>query len=83
MASVVPPHTWDQAVDWVRAADLSDPTLQPPAWIVPVNVSLTADPGGTGQSVVTLGAGSYGVACGPGTWPDIEVVNGTAFALGG
>ncbi len=83
MAGVVPPHTWDEAVAWVSAADLATPNIEPPTWIVPVELSLEADPGGSGQAIVTLDAGSYGAACGAGTWPDIDITNGGAFTLGG
>jgi hypothetical protein len=83
MAGIVPPHTWDEALTWVDAADLGDPNLKPPAWIEPVQLSLTAETGGTGQAIVTLEAGSYGAACGTGTWPEIRPTSGGTFTLGG
>ncbi len=44
---------------------------------------MSAKPGESAQGIVTLEAGSYGVACGAGTWPDIQVTNGGPFTLGG
>ena len=83
MAGVVPPHTWDEAIAWIDTADFGDPNLAPPAWIVPVELSVSAGPGESAQGIVTLEAGTYGVACGAGTWPDIKVTNGAQFTLGG
>ena len=65
-------------------ADLSDPDLQTPEWIEPVEGTTPfADAGQSAAGLVTLEAGSYGVACGAGEWPAIELVDGGPFSLGG
>ena len=80
LARAVEPHTWADAIAWAKRADFSDPNLKPPAWIVPVGAA-QADAGGSGTTVVTLDAGTFGAVCGVGTYPRITFNDGGTFEV--
>jgi hypothetical protein len=44
---------------------------------------VAAEAGDSGAGLVTLSPAAYGVACIRGTWPDIELVDGGPFTVGG
>jgi pyrimidine-specific ribonucleoside hydrolase len=80
LARAVEPHTWADAIAWAKRADFSDPNLKPPAWIVPVGAA-QAEAGGSGTTVVTLDAGTFGAVCGVGTYPRITFNDGGTFEV--
>jgi inosine-uridine nucleoside N-ribohydrolase len=84
VAGVTEPHRWQDALDWVRGADLSDPGLSLPGWIEPVSgASLTANAGQSTSGLASLSTGTFGVACATGDWPKIKLHDGGAFTVGG
>jgi inosine-uridine nucleoside N-ribohydrolase len=83
VAGVDAPHTWADALAWASTVDLGKPDLAVPTWLHPVEAAPFADAGQSRASVTTLEPGSYGVACGTGEWPAIELVDGGPFSLGG
>jgi hypothetical protein len=83
IARVSPPHTWEDAIAFVRSADPADPNVVQPAWIVPVDNTPGAAPGSTGTSVARFDPGSYAFACISGTWPKVEFADPGGFEVGG
>ena len=83
VARVSPPHTWEDAIAFVRSADPADPNVVQPAWIVPVDNTPGAAPGSTGTSVARFDPGSYAFACISGTWPKVEFADPGGFEVGG
>lgn len=81
-AAPTPPKSWDDVMAWVRAADFSDPSLQPPAWVQPLELGFTASAGGRAAGVAPLPAGPIGVACATGTFPDLTFHDGGSFTVG-
>jgi hypothetical protein len=82
-ATVVPPKTWDDVIDFIESADLSDPSLQLPAWLVPLEINVQAAAGGSGTGFAALPSGEVGVACVTGTFPDLTFHDGGSFTVGG
>jgi hypothetical protein len=80
---VIAPKTWADAVALVKTIDLADPDLITPAWIFQVEGSLGAPPGGTAETIATQPAGTLGVLCATGTFPDLTFHDGGSFVVGG
>jgi hypothetical protein len=81
MAGAVAPKTWADVVAFVKRADLSDPNLAPPAWIAQVPVDVSATAGTRTSAFVPLPAGSVGMLCATGTYPDLRFRDGGSFGL--
>ena len=64
-------------------ADLSDPNLQPPSWIVQVPLNLAASAGTRSSTFAAVPAGETGVLCITGTYPALTFHDGGTFSLGG
>ena len=79
----VAPKTWDDLVTFVQAADLSDPNLRPPEWIVQVPVNLSASAGTRSTAFAPIPAGTVGALCATGTYPDLTFYDGGSFTAGG
>ncbi|MCI0582085.1 MAG: nucleoside hydrolase [Chloroflexi bacterium] len=73
LAGVEAPRTWADAVAFVESADLSDPNLAPPEWIIETGSSVTADPGETAVAIATVPAAELGAICATGDWPNLEL----------
>ena len=78
-----PPKTWADALSFVRHADLSNPNVVVPGWLVQVPGDVMADAGSTVTAFVTLPTGNLGALCATGTWPDLTFVDGGGFSIGG
>lgn len=83
LAGVRAPHTWADAVAFIRSADLSDPAFQVPEWLTPIGGGMSAEPGGQVASVVMVPAGTVGLVCATGDWPTLEFIDGGSFVAGG
>ncbi len=64
-------------------ADLSDPNLQPPDWIVQVPLERRASAGARSSTFAAVPAGETGVLCATGTYPALTFHDGGTFNLGG
>ena len=83
IGTVASPKTWDDAVAFMSAVDISDPNLVIPDWIVPVPVQLEAGPGARSTAMAEIPSGEVGVLCGAGTFPDITFHDGGTFIVKG
>lgn len=72
IVSVAAPHAWAELPDVIAALD---PTVEPPAWVVPLGFAEAAG-GETGSSIVTIGGDPTGPVCVTGEWPDPVFVIG-------
>ncbi len=82
-AGVREPKTWADALAWIEAADFSDPAIVVPDWIVQVGSDgVFAEPGGDAVAMVELPAGTIGVICASGEWPEFSIADGGAVTLG-
>jgi hypothetical protein len=82
-AGVREPRTWADALAWIDGVDLGAPDLAPPDWIVPVgSEGLSAEAGADATGMVALPAGTVGVVCATGEWPDLTFADGGAVSLG-
>ena len=77
------PRTWEDAVAFIRAADLGDPKLVVPDWLIQAQGDVMADARSTASGFVTLPAGNLGALCATGTFPDLEFFDAGAFSVGG
>ena len=82
-AGVREPKTWADALAWVEAADFTDPAIVVPDWIVQVGGDgVFAEPGRDAVAMVDLPAGTVGVICATGAWPEFSLSDGGAVTLG-
>lgn len=82
-AGVREPHTWADALAWIDAADMSNPELAIPDWIVQVaSDGVYAEAGADATAAVDLPAGTVGVLCGTGEWPKLDFADGGTLTLG-
>jgi inosine-uridine nucleoside N-ribohydrolase len=83
VAGVREPKSWADALAWVDGADFSSPDLEIPDWIVQVGSDgVFAGPGADAGAIVELPAGTVGVMCATGEWPEFTTVDGGAMTLG-
>jgi hypothetical protein len=82
VAGTVAPRTWDDVMAFVNAADLSDPNLRPPDWIVPVPLDVSASAGTRHTAFAAIPAGRVGIACVTGPYPDLTFHDGGSFVVG-
>ena len=83
MGGAAPPKTWADVVTFVQHADLADPNLKAPDWIVQVPVDLSASAGTRSTAFAPIPAGKVGVLCATGTYPDLTFYDGGSFTVGG
>ncbi len=83
LARVTGSHTWAEALAWVASAHFDDPKLALPDWIIPIETAPSADGKGSATSVVTLEAGTYGIACQWGSWPKVRFTDAGTFEVKG
>ena len=83
MGGTSAPKTWADAVTYVQHADLSDPNLRAPDWIIQVPVDLSASAGTRSTAFAPIPAGQVGVLCATGTYPDLTFYDGGSFTVGG
>ena len=83
MGGAAPPKTWADVVAFVQHADLADPNLKAPDWIVQVPVDLSASAGTRSTAFAPIPAGKVGVLCATGTYPDLTFYDGGSFTVGG
>ena len=83
MGGAAPPKTWADVVTFVQQADLADPNLKAPDWIVQVPVDLSASAGTRSTAFAPIPAGKVGVLCATGTYPDLTFHDGSSFTVGG
>ena len=82
-AGVREPKTWADALAWVDDADFSDPDIAIPDWIVEVGSDgVFAGPGSDATAIVELPAGTVGVICATGEWPEFTIADGGSMTLG-
>jgi hypothetical protein len=82
-AGVQAPKTWADAMAFLDAADLSDPNLVIPDWIIQGNGGGVESPAGeSATGFAILPAGESGVICGTGEWPALDFVDGGSFVVG-
>ena len=83
VAGVREPKTWSDALAWVDDADFSDQDLAIPDWIVEVGSDgVFAEPGMDATAIAELPAGTVGVICATGEWPDFTITDGGSMTLG-
>jgi inosine-uridine nucleoside N-ribohydrolase len=83
VAGVREPRTWADALAWIDEADFSAPELVIPDWIVQVaSDGVFAGPGADADAIVELPAGTVGVICATGEWPEFTIVDGGSMTLG-
>ena len=82
LAGTAPPKTWADLIGWLDAADLSDPGLAFPEWLVEVQGGATATPGESTVVVLELPAAALGAVCAAGPWPDMTFYDAGSFATG-
>ena len=76
------PRSWADALAWVDGADFSAQDLQIPDWIVQVGSDgVFAGPGADASAIVMLPAGTVGVMCATGEWPEFTTVDGGSMTL--
>ena len=83
MGGAAPPKTWADVVTFVQHADLADPNLKAPDWIVQVPVDLSASAGTRSTAFAPIPAAKVGVLCATGTYPDLTFYDGGSFTVGG
>lgn len=83
MGGAAAPKTWADVVAFVQQADLADPNLKAPDWIVQVPVDLNASAGARSTAFAPIPAGEVGVLCATGTYPDLTFYDGDSFTVGG
>ncbi len=83
IGSATPPKTWDDILAFLRQADLSDPNLAVPDWIVQVPVNISATAGTRAVAFAPIPAGEVGLLCVSGTFPDVSFHDGGTFTVGG
>ena len=83
VGGVKPPKTWDDVLAFANEADLTDPNLQIPDWVVPVQLELRATAGSTATAYASMPAGELGVLCLAGAFPQVEFHDGGTFTVGG
>ena len=82
-AGVREPKTWADALAWVDDADLSNPDIAIPDWLVEVaGDGVFAGPGSAATAIIELPAGTVGVICATGEWPEFTMVDGGSMTLG-
>ena len=81
-AGVREPKTWADALAWVEAADFSDTEIVIPDWIVQISSDgVFAEAGADAVAMVELPAGTVGVICASGEWPEFSIADGGAVTL--
>jgi pyrimidine-specific ribonucleoside hydrolase len=83
VGGVKPPRTWDDVLAFANEADLTDPNLEIPDWVVPVPLALGAPGGSSAAGYAPLPAGELGVLCLAGTFPEVDFHDGGTFTIGG
>ena len=83
MGGAVPPKTWTDIVTFIQEADLADPNLKAPDWIVQVPLDMSASAGARSTAFAPIPAGLVGVLCATGTYPDLTFHDGGSFTVGG
>ncbi len=81
VVGVEPPKTWADVRAFISALDLSNPEVQPPAWMIQLGQAPSAAAGTNATTIVEAPAGEMGVVCAGGAWPDITFVDGGSFSL--
>ena len=82
IAGIATGHTWQDAITYIQHADLADPALVVPDWIIEVQGgALFAEAGDEASAIATLPAGTVGFVCLAGEWPDLTFVDGGSFVL--
>ena len=77
------PKTWADVVTFITHADLADPNLKAPDWIVQVPIDLSASAGTRATAFAPIPAGTVGILCATGTYPDLTFHDGGPITLGG
>jgi hypothetical protein len=75
-AGVKAPRTWPEALAWVDSADFSDEQLVIPDWIVQLeSEGVFAEAGADAAAMVEVPAGTVGVICATGEWPELTIAD--------
>jgi inosine-uridine nucleoside N-ribohydrolase len=81
-AGVVPPKSWADALTWVETVDLAGTEPAVPDWIVQVaGQGPSAEAGRDAIALVQLPAGTVGILCAVGDWPNLTFTDGGTFVL--
>jgi len=83
-AGVREPKTWSDALAWLDRADFSTPDLAIPDWIEQISSDgVYAEAGRDAGALIDIPAGTLGVVCGTGEWPDLTFVDGGPLTIAG
>ena len=75
-AGVKAPRTWPEALAWVEAADFTDQDIVIPGWIVQLDSEgVFAEAGADATAMVEIPAGTMGVICAAGEWPEFAITD--------